>query len=99
FRSIIPGVQSVGIQLHTLGVLDVGQHLVKSEEGEVSTGEDADINVGDIIVKINGKDIHDMKEVKPLVEKAGKNGETLDVTLKRGKKEINTTLDPTMDKE
>src|SRR5699024_5820688 len=98
-KKIIPGGQSVGIQLHTLGVLVVGHHLVKSEEGEVSPGEDADINVGDIIVKINGKDIHDMKEVRPLVEKAGKNGETLDVTLKRGEKEINTTLDPTMDKE
>jgi len=98
-KKIIPGGQSVGIQLHTLGVLVVGHHLVKSEEGEVSPGEDADINVGDIIVKINGKDIQDMKEVKPFVEKAGKNGETLDITLKRGKKEINTTLDPTMDKE
>src|SRR5699024_2257662 len=98
-KKIIPGGQSVGIQLHTLGVLVVGHHLVNGKEGETSPGEDAEINVGDIIVKINGEKIHDMKEVKPFVEKAGKNGESLDVTLKRGEKEINTTLAPSVDKE
>lgn len=98
-KKIIPGGQSVGIQLHTVGVLVVGHHLVNSEEGEASPGEDADINVGDIIVKINGEDIHDMKEVKPFVETAGKNGEALDITLKRGEKEIETTLNPAVDKE
>jgi len=98
-KKVIPGGQSVGIQLHTLGVLVVGHHLVNTKDGTVSPGEEADINVGDIIVKINGNNINDMKEVKPYVEKAGEKGNTLDVTLKRGKKEINTTLNPTKDKK
>src|SRR5690625_68626 len=98
-KKVIPGGQSVGIQLHTLGVLVVGHHLVNTKDGTVSPGEEADINVGDIIVKINGNNINDMKEVKPYVEKAGEKGNTLDVTLKRGKKEINTSLNPTKDKK
>lgn len=98
-KKVIPGGQSVGIQLHTLGVLVVGHHLVNTEEGSASPGEEADINVGDVIVKINGNKIKQMKDVKPYVQKAGKKGEALDVTLKRGKKEINTTLNPTKDKK
>lgn len=98
-KKIIPGGQSVGIQLHTLGVLVVGHHLVNSDEGETSPGEEADINVGDIIVKINDQEINDMKEVKPFVEKAGKNGDALDVTLKRGNEEVKTTLTPAMNNE
>ncbi|WP_088050587.1 SpoIVB peptidase [Virgibacillus dakarensis] len=96
---VIPGGQSIGVQLHTLGVLVVGHHLVKGENGSKSPGESADIKVGDVILKINGKPIKEMAEVKPYVEKAGKNNQPLEVTLKRGKETIETTLNPVMDEK
>ncbi|WP_245799245.1 SpoIVB peptidase [Virgibacillus siamensis] len=91
---IVPGGQSIGVQLHTLGVLVVGHHQVKSTNGMVSPGEKANIRVGDVILKMNGKDIKKMEDVKPIVEKAGKSDEPLEVTIKRGEKKLKTKLDP-----
>src|SRR5699024_8609283 len=48
-KQVYVGGQSVGVQLHTLGVLVVGHHLVKEKDNNVSPGEEADIEVGDII--------------------------------------------------
>ncbi|WP_099158457.1 SpoIVB peptidase [Virgibacillus ndiopensis] len=96
---VIPGGQSIGVQLHTLGVLVVGHHLVKGEEGSMSPGEKANIKVGDVILKINGKPIKEMSDVKPFVEEAGKKNKKLNVTIKRDKETFNTTLQPVMDQK
>lgn len=94
---VIPGGQSIGVKLHTLGVLVVGHHLVNGKEGEMSPGEAADINVGDIILEIDGEEIRQMGDIKPLVEKAGEKKSSLEVTIKRGKEELSTTLKPVLD--
>lgn len=91
---IVPGGQSLGVQLQTVGVLVVGHHLVVTEDGKVSPGEDAQVKVGDAILQINDKKIDRMEDVKPLVEHAGEKGETLHLTLKRGKETIKTKLTP-----
>ena len=52
---VIPGGQSIGVKLNTLGVLVVGHHQITTEEGAFSPGEKAGIKVGDIIMAINGK--------------------------------------------
>lgn len=96
---VIPGGQSIGVQLHTLGVLVVGHHLVNGNEGALSPGEDAKIHVGDVILKINGDKIKGMEDVKPYVEKAGEHNKKLNVTIKRGKETIKTSLQPIMDKK
>lgn len=96
---VTPGGQSIGVQLHTVGVLVVGHHRINGTNKKLSPGEEANIQVGDIILKINGEKIKEMQEVKPLVDKAGKAKEKLDVTLKRGDKKIHTTLTPVMDKK
>ncbi|MFD2630782.1 SpoIVB peptidase [Oceanobacillus kapialis] len=94
---VIPGGQSIGVQLHTQGVLVVGHHLVNVNNKTLSPGEEAEIQVGDILLEINGKQIKEMKEVRPLVEKAGEQNKSLKVKLKRGKEMINTTLTPVLD--
>ena len=52
---VIPGGQSIGVKLNTVGVLVVGHHLVNTEDGKKSPGEIAGIKIGDIITEINGK--------------------------------------------
>ncbi|RKQ38014.1 SpoIVB peptidase [Oceanobacillus halophilus] len=94
---VIPGGQSIGVQLQTLGVLVVGHHLVQTPDGTISPGETAEIKVGDVIVKINGKSIKKMNEIKDYVVKAGENNEDLNITLKRGNEMIETTLEPILD--
>lgn len=96
---VIPGGQSIGVKLNTLGVLVVGHHLVKTEAGTESPGEKADIKVGDMIIKINGQDIKEMKQIAPFVEEAGKANESLKVTVKRNNKEFQTELTPKFDQK
>lgn len=96
---VVPGGQSVGVKLHTLGVLVVGHHLIKDGEETKSPGEDAKVKVGDIILKINGDPIKKMEDVKPYVEKAGKEDKPLKLTIKRGEETIKRELEPAKDKK
>ncbi|GAB2573741.1 SpoIVB peptidase [Gracilibacillus alcaliphilus] len=96
---IIPGGHSVGINLHTQGVLVVGHHLVSTKDGTISPGEEADIQVGDNILSINDKEIKSMKEVEPLVLEAGEANKSLAVTIKRSNQVIETELKPAYDEK
>jgi stage IV sporulation protein B len=96
---VIPGGQSIGVKLNTVGVLVVGHHLVKTDSGKVSPGEKAGIQVGDMITKINGKTVEDMSDVAPYVQEAGEKGNSLDVELKREKETVETKLTPVKEKD
>nr|WP_281417507.1 SpoIVB peptidase [Lentibacillus saliphilus] len=96
---VVPGGQSIGVRLQTLGVLVVGHHIVNGNNGAASPGEDANIKVGDIILKINGQDIQQVEDVKPLVTKAGEKKSSLELTVKRGKETFETTLKPIQSKQ
>src|SRR5690606_4421763 len=96
---VIPGGQSIGVKLNTLGVLVVGHHLVESTDGKKSPGEEAGIKVGDIITRINGQQVEKMTDIAPIVKSAGENDELLEITLRREKEEIETTLTPLKDKK
>jgi stage IV sporulation protein B len=95
---VVPGGQSIGVKLNTLGVLIVGHHLVNTSSGKQSPGEIADIQVGDIITKINGKDIKKMGDVSPFVRESGESQKPLDVTIIRDGKSLHKTLKPLQDK-
>jgi stage IV sporulation protein B len=94
---VIPGGQSIGVKLNTLGVLVVGHHLVQTEDGKVSPGEKAGIQVGDMITEINGKKIEKMADVAPFVQEAGETQDALEVVLRRDKESIKTELQPMKD--
>lgn len=96
---IYPGGQSIGVRLNTLGVLVVGHHLVSTETGKSSPGEEAGIQVGDIITSINGQKMENMASVSPFVNEAGKNKETLKMTIQRGKDTFTTELKPLLDEK
>ncbi|MBP3040621.1 SpoIVB peptidase [Bacillaceae bacterium Marseille-Q3522] len=91
---VIPGGQSIGVKLHTIGVLVVGHHQIQTAEGKVSPGEQAGIQVGDIITKINGTKIEKMSDLSQFVQNAGKSGKAMDIVLKRDSGEVQTKLLP-----
>ncbi|HZG60451.1 MAG TPA: SpoIVB peptidase [Anoxybacillus sp.] len=95
---VIPGGQSIGVKLNTLGVLVVGHHLVETEQGKKSPGEIAGIQVGDMITKINGKKIKNMSDVSPFIQKSGKNGKPLNLEISRDNRTFETQLIPLKDK-
>lgn len=95
---VIPGGQSIGVKLNTLGVLVVGHHQVTTDQGKKSPGELAGIEVGDIITKINGIQIDKMSDVAPFVQESGKSGKPLSIMIRRNNQEIKTDLTPLKDK-
>lgn len=97
---VIPGGQTIGVKVKSDGILVVGHHLVKNEENEkISPGETAGIQLGDLIVKMNGQKIQDVSQVADVVKKAGESNQLLDLTVKRGKQQINAKLKPAYDVE
>ncbi|MDQ0156446.1 SpoIVB peptidase [Robertmurraya andreesenii] len=95
---VIPGGQSIGVKLNTVGVLVVGHHQVNTSEGKQSPGEIAGIKVGDIITKINGKQIDKMSDVAPFVQEAGESGKPLKIELGRESGKATTELMPLKEK-
>ncbi|MFG6118579.1 SpoIVB peptidase [Thalassobacillus sp. FIB228] len=94
---VIPGGQSIGVKLHTKGVLVVGHHQVKTDSEQVSPGEKAGIQVGDILLKVNGEELEEMADMAPLVKTAGEDDKDLKLTVKRGEEVFDTNLTPTYD--
>lgn len=81
---IIPGGQSVGILLHSEGVIVVGQSIVKDTEGhKFNPAGEAGVEVGDIILKINGVTVNSDEEVARLVDDSGKLGKNVEILVKR----------------
>ncbi|MGN1386689.1 MAG: SpoIVB peptidase [Bacillus sp. (in: firmicutes)] len=94
---LVPGGQSIGVKLNTIGVLVVGHHLVSTEQGRSSPGEEAGIKVGDIITEINGKAIQKMADVSEFVQSAGEEKQSLDLVIQREEKTIRAKLTPQKD--
>src|SRR5699024_7944988 len=80
-KKVVAGGHSIGVQLHTLGVVVVGHHLV---EKTTSPGENADIEVGDIILEIEGETIKKLDDVKQIIHQSGKHKEKVKMKVKRG---------------
>ncbi|MBY0122451.1 SpoIVB peptidase [Bacillus sp. S/N-304-OC-R1] len=95
---VIPGGQSIGVKLNTVGVLVVGHHQINTVDGKSSPGEIAGIKVGDIITEINGKKIEKMSDVAPFVQEAGKSGKPLNILVTRENERFSTKLAPLKEK-
>lgn len=88
---VIPGGQSIGVKVHSKGVIVVGHHRVRTSDDKVnSPAEKADIRIGDYIVALNGKPVNRIQDVAKEVEKSGK--KPIQVTLIREGKKKNTTI-------
>jgi len=95
---VVPGGQSIGVKLNTVGVLVVGHHLIETENGKSSPGEIAGIKMGDFITAINGNPIQKMSDVSQYVQKAGEENIPLQLVVQRENETINTKLMPLKDK-
>jgi len=94
-RYLYPGGQSVGILLRTQGVLIVGSSPVVSENAKkLNPAKDAGLEIGDVITKINGEEINDDEKLSVLINELGSKGEKILLSVKRGEKEKEITLEP-----
>jgi len=95
---VIPGGQTIGVKIKSAGILVVGHHLVHvAQEQKQSPGDDAKVQVGDLITHINGQKINDVGKVADFVAKAGESRKPLELTVQRGNQTLHFTINPAYD--
>ncbi|WP_160041082.1 MULTISPECIES: SpoIVB peptidase [Paenibacillus] len=95
---VIPGGQTIGVKVKSAGILVVGHHLVHVDPTtRVSPGENAGIQLGDLMTHFNGEPLKDISKVAQVVEEAGNSKKPLEITFKRGDKVMKTKLTPAYD--
>lgn len=97
---IIPGGQSVGVLLHSEGVIVVGQSIVEDREGnKYNPARSAGVEVGDIVLKVNGVTVTSDEQVAKLIDIGGKNGKKVNMLIKRKGKTFETMIKPVLCQE
>lgn len=66
---VIPGGENIGIELNSKGVMVVGLYKV----GDAYPGRDAGIKIGDIVTKINNKQISNIDELTKVMNETNSN--------------------------
>ena len=78
----MPGGQSIGVKLNTLGVLVVGHHLVSILAREKITRRKSENSKLVILLqKSMDKRLKKMGDVTPFVQQAGEKGEALNLVI------------------
>lgn len=96
---VIPGGQSVGIDLQTKGVLVVGHHQITNSREQSTDVESGEIKVGDTILQMNGQKIENVQEVRKIINEYGKKEKSLMIKVKRGDNTFNTSISPVYDEK
>lgn len=92
---VIPGGQSIGTSLHSRGVLVVGYSPVPTPFGTAANpAQDAGIQTGDVILSINNTYMCTENQLAETVDTAGKNGQSLNVSVQRGDQVLSLSLLP-----
>lgn len=81
-----------GIKLYTDGVIVVGIQEVQTDSGKKSPSGSAGIEVGDIIVAIDGENVYTSDQVQSIL--SANNGGSFEVKIKRGERYRDYTVTP-----
>lgn len=96
---VVPGGQSVGVQLETKGLYVVGFHFIQTDTNRISPGEEAGLLPGDVITRINGHKVTEPQAIRPYVQKAADGKTSVKLTVLRGKKTLSLSVKPIKDTE
>lgn len=91
-KLIVSG-KNIGIEIHTNGIMVVGLYSINN----ISPAKDADIRLGDNIIKINDIKVTSINEMLSAIDKY-KSNNIIKITYIRGNKEYNTNLKLIKDK-
>jgi stage IV sporulation protein B len=98
---VIPGGQTIGVKVKSAGIMVVGHHqvVINGKGVKVSPGESANLQLGDLIIRINGKYVNEVHKVAEMAEEAGDTKQPLRLMVKRGTRHFQTKLSPVFDVE
>ncbi|MFZ5652280.1 MAG: SpoIVB peptidase [Bacillota bacterium] len=87
--NVVPGGQSIGIVMHSKGVMVVGISDITDQSGNsINPAENAGIKIGDIILTVNGKEVNNELLLRNEIAYCGKNQKNVALGIKRGVKTI-----------
>ena len=92
---LIPGGNAFGIKLFTKGVVVIGVTDVQTASGLTTPAADAGLEVGDVIVEIDGREVNTAEETKALIGAC--EGRSLSVVYERDGERVSTVLTPQLD--
>lgn len=93
---LIPGGNTIGVKLHTDGLIVVGLSSFKSKDGTmVFPAKYAGVQSGDIIKEINGEKINDPEKFSKILKSS--NGNPVTLTIERENKIQNFSVKPVSD--
>lgn len=81
-----------GIKLYTDGVIIVGTQSVETDSGRVNPAEACGLQVGDVIISIDGENVYTSDSVQNILN--NNNGSSFDIKVKRGERYREFTLIP-----
>ena len=92
---LIPGGQSIGVTLQTKGVMVVGQAPVLDKSGKKAfPAKEAGIDVGDIIIKIDDREVHTDQDVSNAVHLAGEQKGNVNVLYRHQEQILEKLIKP-----
>lgn len=98
-EKVIPGGQSVGILLHTEGVLVVGEAGVNYNGDKIFPARKAGIGVGDVIMRVNNKKVTSEAQLQEAIDYCGRQGKDVNLLVKHGKKTRMASITPILCKK
>ncbi len=95
---VIPGGHAIGVLLSSRGVVVVGHYPVVGPDGRRHyPARDAGIQVGDIIVSINGTAVGGRAEVEKVIDSAARSGDPVEVKIVRDSRSLVVRVRPVRD--
>ncbi|MDI3546717.1 MAG: stage sporulation protein [Halanaerobiales bacterium] len=80
---VFPGGQAIGVLLRSKGVMVVGRSFVESSDGHrYYPAQEAGIEVGDVIIAVNGKEINDKVRLASIIRRTAEKGQSLNFKIK-----------------
>lgn len=96
-RYVSLGGEVIGIKIFSSGVLVISTEDIETEKGLRNPGEKAGIRSGDIIRKIDGKEVNSNKDVSDICKKSG--GKSMNFTIDRNGKTLTLRLQTVKEKQ
>lgn len=97
---LLPGGHSIGVLLRANGVIVVGYAGIRNPDGQlVQPARAGGVEVGDVILSINGIEVVSELQAANLIEESGRRGQPLELGIKRRGRLMQRTLHPVLDRE
>ncbi|MDA8198327.1 MAG: SpoIVB peptidase [Thermaerobacter sp.] len=79
-QRVVPGGQSIGVLVHTRGLMVTGYRPLPGPHGTVDPAEAAGVDVGDVITAVNGRPAASRAVLVEAAQAAGRSGRALALT-------------------